>query len=104
MMASVLITLPLGCSEGVAALILLPPAECTDLLPVEKMLLFAAHRCGVDMCGILCIVIQCLSRVAECCEIPAVQHSAGSCICPVIPVCAGALRLMALHGNRMPRS
>lgn len=65
MMASVLITLPLGCSEGVAALILLPPADCTDLLPVVKMLLFAEHRCGVDMCGAHCIVIQVLE--SRCC-------------------------------------
>lgn len=34
---------------------------------------------------------------------PAVQHSTGSCICPVIPICAGDVGVMVLHRNRMRR-
>lgn len=34
---------------------------------------------------------------------PAVQHSAGSCICPVMPGCAGAVGVMVPHRKRMHR-
>lgn len=45
-------------SEGVAALILLPPSDYIHLLPVQKMLLFAEDRHVVDTCGHECGVLR----------------------------------------------